>query len=47
MTLHERSTRLAEFKGAPAAIAFQSGFSANIGVIPALVGNNDLISATG
>ena len=36
MTLHEMLERkLAEFKGAPAAITFQSGFSANIGVIPA------------
>ena len=44
MTLHETLERkLAEFKGAPAAITFQSGFSANIGVIPALVGDNDLI----
>ena len=44
MTLHEELERkLAEFKGAPAAITFQSGFAANIGVIPALVGADDLI----
>ncbi len=44
MTLHEElERRLAEFKGAEAAITFQSGFSANVGVIPALVGKNDLI----
>lgn len=44
MTLHETLERkLAEFKGADAAITFQSGFSANIGAIPALIGDNDLI----
>jgi len=44
MTLHEELERkLAEFKGAEAAITFQSGFSANVGVIPALVGGNDLV----
>lgn len=34
---------LAEFKKAKAVITFQSGFSANIAVIPALVGEGDLI----
>ncbi|MGA3291623.1 MAG: glycine C-acetyltransferase [Candidatus Microgenomates bacterium] len=34
---------LAKFKKAPAVITFQSGFSANIAVIPALVGEGDLI----
>ena len=44
MTLHETLERkLAEFKGADAAITFQSGFSANVGAIPALVGDNDLL----
>lgn len=44
MTLHETlERRLAEFKGAEAAITFQSGFAANVGVIPALVGDKDLI----
>ena len=44
MTLHEELERkLAEFKGADAAITFQSGFSANVGAIPALVGDNDLL----
>ncbi|MEA3336426.1 MAG: glycine C-acetyltransferase [Chloroflexota bacterium] len=44
MTLHEDLERkLAEFKGAQAAITFQSGFSANIGTIPALIGKTDLI----
>jgi len=44
MTLHETLERkLAEFKGVNAAITFQSGFSANVGAIPALVGDNDLL----
>ncbi len=44
MTLHETLERkLAEFKGADAAITFQSGFMANVGAIPALIGDNDLI----
>jgi glycine C-acetyltransferase len=44
MSLHETLERkLAEFKGAPAAITFQSGFSANVGAIPALIGDDDLI----
>lgn len=44
MTLHETLERkLAEFKGAEAAITFQSGFASNVGVIPALVGDNDLV----
>ena len=42
--LHNRlEQKLAEFKGAEAAIAYQSGFNANIAVIPALMGQNDLI----
>lgn len=44
MTLHETlERRLAEFKGAEAAITFQSGFAANVGAIPALVTDDDLI----
>jgi glycine C-acetyltransferase len=35
--------RLAAFKGVKAAITFQSGFSANIATIPALVGKDDAI----
>jgi glycine C-acetyltransferase len=35
--------RLAEFKGVEAAITFQSGFNANLGTIPALVGREDVI----
>ena len=36
-------TRLARFKGAEAACVFGSGYLANTGVIPALVGSDDLI----
>ena len=39
----ELEAALAKFKKAEAVITFQSGFSANIGVIPALVGEGDLI----
>ncbi len=43
-SLHvELERRLAEFKGAEAAIAFQSGFNSNVGAIPALVGKEDVI----
>ena len=35
--------RLAEFKQAEACITFQSGFSANLATIPALVGRDDII----
>jgi glycine C-acetyltransferase len=42
MDLHlELERRLAAFKGVEAAITFQSGFNANIGTIPALVGKGD------
>jgi glycine C-acetyltransferase len=42
--LHKKlEEKLAEFKKAEAVITFQSGFSANLGVIPALVGEGDLI----
>ncbi len=44
LTLHrELEARLAEFKGAEATIAFQSGFTSNAGTIPALVGKEDVI----
>ena len=44
MTLHEElERRLADFKHTEAAIVFQSGFTANTGVIPALVGEGDVI----
>ena len=44
MTLHEQlEERLAAFKGVEAVISFQSGFVANLAVIPALVGRGDLI----
>jgi len=42
MDLHlELERRLAAFKGVEAAITFQSGFTANMGTIPALVGKDD------
>ena len=44
MDLHVRlEERLAAFKGVDAAITFQSGFNANAGCIPALVGRGDVI----
>jgi len=44
LTLHrELEEKLAAFKGAPAALLLQSGFMANLGVIPALVGEADEI----
>ncbi len=44
MALHEElEKRIADFKHAEAAITFQSGFCANIGTIPALVGKKDVI----
>jgi glycine C-acetyltransferase len=44
MDLHlELEQRLAGFKEVEAAISFQSGFSANLAVIPALVGRDDVI----
>ena len=44
MDLHlELERRLAAFKGVEAAISFQSGFSANLAAIPALVGEEDVI----
>ncbi len=44
LTLHrELEARLAKFKGVQAAIAFQSGFTSNLGTIAALVGKEDVI----
>jgi len=44
MNLHlELEERLAKFKGVEAAITFQSGFTANLATIPALVGRGDVI----
>jgi len=43
-TLHlELEKRLAAFKGVEAAITFQSGFTANLATVPALVGKEDVI----
>ena len=42
--LHERLEReIAAFEGAPAALLFSSGYAANTGAIPALVGRGDAI----
>jgi len=44
LSLHkELDNRLAAFKGVESAITFQSGFAANTGTIPALVGKEDAI----
>jgi glycine C-acetyltransferase len=44
MELHlELERRLAKFKGVEAAITFQSGFTANLATVPALVGKEDVI----
>jgi glycine C-acetyltransferase len=44
MKLHEElEHRVAQFKNSEAAITFQSGFSANLGTIQALVGKDDAI----
>jgi glycine C-acetyltransferase len=44
MTMHEKlEAELAAFKGTPAVLTFQSGFTANTGVIPTIAGETDLI----
>ena len=44
MEMHVKlDQRLAAFKGVESAITFQSGFTANLGTIPALVGKQDVI----
>ena len=48
MSMHEDlEAELAEFKGTPAVLTFQSGFSANTGVIPTITGETDLIVSDG
>ncbi len=48
MSMHEAlEAELAEFKGTPAVLTFQSGFSANTGVIPTITGETDLIVSDG
>ena len=44
MTLHEElETKLAEFKSTEAALVFNSGFQANIGILSTLAGEGDVI----
>jgi glycine C-acetyltransferase len=44
MSMHEAlESELADFKGTPAVLTFQSGFTANTGVIPTITGETDLI----
>ena len=44
MAMHEAlEAELAAFKGTPAVLTFQSGFTANTGVIPTITGETDLI----
>jgi glycine C-acetyltransferase len=44
MAMHEAlEAELAAFKGVPAVLTFQSGFTANTGVIPTITGETDLI----
>jgi glycine C-acetyltransferase len=44
MTIHEAlEQELADFKGTEAVLTFQSGFTANTGVIPTITGEGDLI----
>jgi len=44
MTMHEAlESELATFKGTPAVLTFQSGFTANTGIIPTIMGETDLI----
>jgi glycine C-acetyltransferase len=44
MTMHEAlEAELAAFKGTPAVLTFQSGFTANTGVLPTVTGETDLI----
>jgi len=44
MTMHEAlEAELADFKGTPAVLTFQSGFTANTGVLPTVTGETDLI----
>jgi glycine C-acetyltransferase len=46
MTIHQKLEEdLARFKGVEAAISFQSGFTANLAVIPTLAGKGDVITS--
>jgi glycine C-acetyltransferase len=48
MSLHEElEAELARFKGTEAVLTFQSGFTANTGVIPTITGEADLIVSDG
>jgi glycine C-acetyltransferase len=48
MTIHEDlEAALAEFKATEAVLTFQSGFTANTGVIPTITGEQDLIVSDG
>lgn len=48
MALHEElEHKLAEFKGTEAALVFNSGFQANIGILSTLVGEGDVILSDG
>ena len=48
MLMHEElESELADFKGTPAVLTFQSGFTANTGVIPTITGETDLIVSDG
>ena len=40
---NELEQKLAQFKGAESTISFQSGFCANLAVIPAIVGKEDVV----
>src|SRR5947209_3003700 len=41
--VRELESRLAHFKGVPAARFVQSGYMANLGIVPALVGKGDVV----
>src|SRR5918999_5746230 len=44
MTLHEElETKIAQLKGTETALVFNSGFQANTGVIPTLIGDGDVV----
>jgi 8-amino-7-oxononanoate synthase len=44
MTLHEElETKIAQLKGTQTALVFNSGFQANTGVIPTLIGDGDVV----
>jgi glycine C-acetyltransferase len=48
MSMHEAlEAELADFKGTEAVLTFQSGFTANTGVVPTITGETDLIVSDG